>query len=370
MLFIFSACGINTGEEGYIDDTIYESDAGEEVSSNDVIYEDESEYEDENEIDTAEALQELAEFAAPLFAWLEAMWDEDDGEMWGLPLNSPVIFFCSETDAVVANRPDREGEFVKQYIDGVPVYAGIRRMMLSPYIHRRDWSGATGNLVSMQHIQSGTFFDFGGAKDLNTAVVGAILHNTIHAIQPDLMGTRDFGVGTGAPITSTSDEARISYILEINALVNAINAEDEERFESVHHALSIRADRRNAFSDRTTLAGVSVTGAENTLQIIEGTAVYTQLLMPLTREEAIIAAQAFAGLLMEQSSFDVSVNYGYLGGALYGMLLDVFGASWRPYVWHDTDLGLMLQEALGITEFIPLDEIDLENYGYSEIVSR
>ena len=62
--------------------------------------------------------------------------------------------------------------------------------------------------------------------------------------------------------------------------------------------------------------------------------------------------------------------YGYLAGTLYGMLLDDFDVDWRPYVERDTDLGLMLQEALGIPEMIPFDEIDLERYGYSEFADE
>ena len=52
------------------------------------------------------------------------------------------------------------------------------------------------------------------------------------------------------------------------------------------------------------------------------------------------------------------------------MLLDDVAAGWRQNLNHDSDVGLMLQEELGITEFTPMDEIDLERYGYSEIVAR
>ena len=75
---------------------------------------------------------------------------------------------------------------------------------------------------------------------------------------------------------------------------------------------------------------------------------------------------------MTEASDGISLlyGYGYYAGILYGVLLDDFGVSWRPYIDRNTDLRLMLQEAVGITEMISLDEIDLEPYGYSEISER
>ena len=67
--------------------------------------------------------------------------------------------------------------------------------------------------------------------------------------------------------------ARISVMLEMNALLAALGATGDDRLLAVHDALSIRAERRR---DNPGIA----TG-ENAFEINEGTAVYTDTRMTL-----------------------------------------------------------------------------------------
>jgi len=38
----------------------------------------------------------VAEYAAYYFARLQALWDEDNGEMWGIPLHSPLVLYVQK----------------------------------------------------------------------------------------------------------------------------------------------------------------------------------------------------------------------------------------------------------------------------------
>ncbi|MCL2426161.1 MAG: hypothetical protein FWD05_07470 [Oscillospiraceae bacterium] len=179
-----------------------------------------------------------------------------------------------------------------------------------------------------------------------------INHYVMHILQPEIMGVDGSGMQQSV--------ARTNYILEITALVYAVNSSGNERAAAIHDALSIRNERRELYD----------TGAnDNLITLSEGTAVYTELHMVFSRSEIDEVVKNWPlMLILQHRASQVASLYGYMAGALYGMLLDDFEVDWRYDIWRDTDLGLLLQEALGITEFIPFDRIDLERYGYSVIV--
>jgi len=52
---------------------------------------------------------------------------------------------------------------------------------------------------------------------------------------------------------------------------------------------------------------------------------------------------------------------------MYGFLLDEFNSDWKQGLRYDSDLGKLLQDAAGISELRPFEDLDLEIYGYTEI---
>jgi len=73
-------------------------------------------------------------------------------------------------------------------------------------------------------------------------------------------------------------------------------------------------------------------------------AVYTEFHMVFGRSEIEAIIQTWPGIVARlESNFSVALKYAYLGGALYGMLLDDVGMEWRPHLTRVSDLGLMLQ---------------------------
>lgn len=357
-IFGLAACG----EENYDEVDIVE--AGQEYLYL-VVNGDESEVENKEDNEEVEAaVVEGPQFiptpfsveaAAYYLERLNAIWDADDGEMWGMPLHAPVIIACAETLIAVANRPDAEGKFERQYVGGFAVYVGAAppQWMIRGY-HYRRWGEQEGVVATWQFLQSDAYRVPRGS----IAVLAPINHTIFHVFQRSNLMPRG-----AAPISSNS-QMSISYMMEMNALIEAIMTEGQARLDATRDAISIRHARREAFV---------VAVQEDLNKIGEGTAVYTELHLGLDRDEitAIIRLwpERFMEVAINWGHNTAAIEFGYLGGALWGMLLDDFEVVWRPYVNQYTNLGLILQEALGI-EIVPLDEIDLEKYGYSDIVAR
>jgi len=340
ILIILTACSHNADriyeDEAIYDETeiIYEDEAVFDV--NETIYEDEVLF-DENEIicdgdygryEVVPTLP-LDEFAAYYFTQLQAIWDDDDGEMWGVRFDSPVIIFCPETHMAAANRADAEGEFEKHYINGTTVYMGIRQFDFMGY-GRASWGDQIGVFVCVQDMQSGRL-GARGVYDRSLWNLMLINHNILHSMQHHLMGVY------GASPPHINDEQRVSIESEINALVYAVTANGDDKIIAINEALAIRHARRETFRSSGCVA------AENRMKLSEGMAVYAELHMVFDRSEIEVIIQTWPEMFAQFSTFSVALGYGYYAGALYGMLLDDFGIEWRSRLTASTDLGLMLQ---------------------------
>jgi len=154
-------------------------------------------------------------------------------------------------------------------------------------------------------------------------------------------------------------EARISIRVEVNALITALDSYGEDRLSAINDALSIRAERRHIFGSEVD---------ENRLELWEGLAQYTEFYLNPRRFAffgfipylEMWAAGMVRGISLEHA-------FGYLSGALYAFLLDEFDAAWKERVHGGSDLGLMLQEAVGISEIRPFNEVNLNNYDHALI---
>ena len=109
------------------------------------------------------------------------------------------------------------------------------------------------------------------------------------------------------------NDAWVSYLLELNALVFAVKSDDDnERLIAVHDALSIRHARRLAHGTADN---------ENVFKISEGTAVYTELHLMFSRDEIMEIVRHWPEVSMYWENITlVAMAYGYFHGALYGML--------------------------------------------------
>jgi hypothetical protein len=256
-------------------------------------------------IDLERAHQCLAEF--------EDACSADNGALWGRSICGPIIFVDPVTRDAVANVQDgdkalraRAGLFVGRWPSELP----LANTAL-------DWQGTRWTMVMWTAI-----------PNEDSARLALLLHEAFHRVQPDL--------GLDVPNTELSShldsaEGRISLQLEWNSLQAALQATGEEaRRQAIADALTFRADRRRRFPSAAT--------RENALEISEGLAEYTGLV--LARCDATAVLRAVADRSARETGFVRS--FAYASGPLYGLLLDSVSADWRGRVTKATDLGELL----------------------------
>jgi len=281
--------------------------------------------------------------AAAYFAAAQAFWDEDDGRLWGVPLHVPLMISCRVTRHAVTNMPDPYGFFTPQgdvYVGVLPDFAIIGYTAIR-------FSGLWWGTITWQSIDNENI--------PREWIMYLLVHEGFHAIQEEIIPgafsyTRHFQ--GGMPHMNTA-LARISVSLELNALAAAITSRGEARLAAIHDALSIRADRRQTFP--------AASFGENAGEIIEGLATFTDSVLMFGVDEAIHRLND--RVLRDEVPHN---QFYYRTGAMYALLLQETDADWQYGITPQTDLGYLLQNALGITPS-PIDQIDLEQWGYSQI---
>ncbi|MCL2170027.1 MAG: hypothetical protein FWB74_08405 [Defluviitaleaceae bacterium] len=300
------------------------------------------------------------DFAEDIFAQMQALWDADNGDLWGFSLHAPAMFACAITRHVVANMPDPLGALTRHgdvYVGLLPddIFAGNTIV---------DWNGLTWGMGSWMYL--GMNLEAGLMDEIS--ILTLMVHEAFHALQEekivhggipeaffDPSGEHVFDQSQGH-INSSAD-ARIAVILEFNALMAALNSQGDERLQAIHDALAIRAWRRYL-----TPHGVM---SENFQEILEGLAVFTEILVFGTGQELLsrYAHWVTPGMGTQLGGFP------YFTGAIYALLLKEMGANWRQGITFETDLAALLQEHLGITTIAPIGQVDLNRYGYVEVAA-
>jgi len=283
---------------------------------------------------------DLAEY---LFAQLHDIFEEDNGYLWGELLHTPFIFLDTETREIVANQQDPDGTFEKLgnvYLSTLPEH------LIAAYSFQ-DFNGQRWAIMPWDMVVTD--------KEHPDNILRTMTHMSFHIQQPSL-----FGDSPGWDTSHMNQEfARVTIQLEVNALLQALRSEGEERVKNIHDALSIRVARRIEFERSKN---------ENIFEVHEGLADYTATRLTKTDIDALlIYTEALAGNLKHVEN--MGGLFGYISGALYGYLLDETGIIWKEHVRYGIDLSTLLQEAHKINNLLSFDELDLTSYGYEEIVT-
>ncbi|MCL2217724.1 MAG: hypothetical protein FWB91_12000 [Defluviitaleaceae bacterium] len=290
------------------------------------------------------------ERAVELFVAMDAIFDADGGYMWGVELHGPFMFADPLTRHAVANMPDPQGFFIPQdgvYVGVLPIDVPIGHTMVS-------FRGLRWGMMAWEN--SDIFLD----PYHELSVVRVMVHEVFHAWQLPL-----FGQTEGIPSQHLNDrlDARISALLEINALIIALQTTGDARQEAIHTALSLRGWRHANHPGSARI--------ENTFQIHEGVPTYVDSVLTFGFDSAVerMSDMTIAYGLASQSG--LPIGFGYVSGELYSLVLDTIGADWRGDLRFDTGLGDVLQEAAGIEQLAqePLSTLDLRPFGYAEIVA-
>jgi hypothetical protein len=356
-VLIFASCGRGNGEnengEVYTNDTPppIEDPVGTHLDPPHIYILDGPRYADseygyqtfwvDKDFDALDTSLEILTLVREYFDEIYALFDGDGGELWGVPLHAPFLFFDPLTRGVVTNRGDYYGVLS-------PVAGGLYVGLLP--------QGIMGDTADFHE-------EFGGVRwvGLNLMAVqpredlrlGWFARNAFRHHWEELFGETDFIEGSVNEL-----EARISIRLEIAALLRAVNTTDDDvRLVSITHALSFRADRRAAFPYMAEL--------ENSREIVGGLPWYTEwTLATQDRRHFVTNINWLAPQVQE--SIAIGAPSSILTGLVYAFLLDDFGIAWRENPSGITDLGRLLEEALDIS-VRDVADIDIRRYGFTVI---
>ena len=283
---------------------------------------------------------------AKLFDEFGNLCKKDNGAIWGINLCAPFVFIDRETRAAAANELDFEGIFTKHG----RVCCGTFPKHLVVSASATEFGGKRWAMMPWDYVKKLDTLD--GKYTLRT-----MAHEAFHCIQPKLFG--EFAFHSDNTHMDETD-ARISFLLEISALKKALETTGDERMSAICVALSAREKRRQAYDKAL---------SENMHEMLEGTAVYTEIrLNCLGRDEILAEADKYMETAKNQES--IAQYFGYASGALYCLVLDEIGAEWKKDLASATDLGALLMGAVAVTKTSPLDDFNLEPYGYQEIVEQ
>jgi len=283
------------------------------------------------------------ELAAQFLSEVEAVWDADNGALWGIPLHAPLIIANHLTHQAVANMPDYGSIFT--YQDGM--YTG--------FLPENIFVGGTQTFGGRTwYVVSWSSYMLYSADD-KLMRLRTMTHGGFHALQPGIMGS-----GGGAPTHLDTLDWRPYTFIEMNALLVALESTGDERLTAMHDALSIRAARQQD------LARGQI-NSEVMHEISEGTAQYTEYMLNMEMPEVLADIRQWIDEGLGKSY--AWLTFGYFGGAMYSMLLSEMNADWKTNVRFNTNLGDLLMDAVGITELSPLEAIDLSRYEYERIMA-
>ncbi len=248
--------------------------------------------------------------------------DQDQGKLWGIKLNAPVILVDWRSRNAVADHPDvnglltgRDGLFVGHLPEShsiagtVTTWSGVRWVML-PWPLPKDDS-------ELRHM---------------------LAHEMWHYVQREL----------GLPPQHVSNnhleeqDARMWMIMEWNALAKAVVSTNDVRKNAIIDALSFRNCRRQQYGE--------FQNDERLGELNEGLAEYTGIKLASADDEQV-RELACRNLQWARDWPSLVCSFAYVSGPLYGLLLDDLCASWRQDLSLSDDLGEITANAVRYQPF-------------------
>jgi hypothetical protein len=284
--------------------------------------------------------------AAQYFSQWEGLCKKDGGELWGVDLRTPFVLIDRTTRAAAANQPDNEGIFT--LCEKNKIYTGTFPAHLTVAASTTEFGGLCWAMAPWDML----------VQSDDTRRMETMVHEAFHCLQPTLFGKYKSG-GDNGHMDETP--TRILFLLEMSALLNALENDGEERKAAIYAALAARRERRKHHNHESD---------EIAFEIMEGTAVYTGIKLNhagLKAQTAAIARYVTAA----RNCQSLAAFFGYVSGAMYGLVLDALHMPWRKSVTYETELAAVLANAMGvcISSLPPLEELNPEAYGYSEIAA-
>jgi hypothetical protein len=260
-------------------------------------------------IDLSPASQYFQEFAS--------VCEKDNGALWGISLQGPMIFVASESRSVVANQADTEGRLTRHgnlFVGTISDDIGVANTAAI-------WSGVKWTMIIWHAL-----------SDNKEERIRLMAHESFHRIQDEI------GFPGSMPANRHLDtlNGRLWLQLEWRALEQALRTGGQERHKAIEDALIFRTYRQSLFPGSAS--------EERALEMNEGLAEYTAV--KLSNMSNLALANRIKSEPTRRESFTRS--FAYVSGPMYGVLLDESGADWCQSLKPEDDFGVLLREAFDI----------------------
>ncbi len=274
----------------------------------------------------------------------EARWacEDDGGKLWGKNLWGPIVFVNPTTREAVCSAPAPGFEAQQGvWVGKLPDSLGVANTAT-------EWGGQTWTIVMWPPPAN------------PTDRCQLLIHELYHRIQSEL--------GLPANIVQNqhldSLDGRIWIQMEALALGRALQADSNERSQSVRDALTFRAKRQSLFGGAKT--------EEDMLEMNEGLAEFTGCILNGTRESdsRMRIGRQLSTSFGNRENYSRSFAYGT--GPAYAMLLNLeesalLKKTWRAQLSPKSSLAQMLAERLKFRPDPKQASARASRYGFARI---
>ena len=282
------------------------------------------------------------EIISETFLQVDSLLKIDHGKFWNHQLHGPIIMVHPETRMLYANQNNKSNTFTKTddlYVGTLPKELNIANTAL-------NWDNERWTMILLPLPTD------------KTTRNSLVIHELFHRIQPEI-GFDNLPEPNNGHLDTY--EGRTLLKLELEALKDALDADNESQ-RNIHlkNALIFR-DKRQSSEERK--------AAENSLEINEGMAEYTALMLGGRNKE-----ETKQHLLNSIDQFYLNPtfvrSFAYQTVPVYGYLLSSKNKNWHQAISKDTDLThyFINSFAIEIPKNVSYENVANENsYNYKNI---
>lgn len=267
--------------------------------------------------------------AKEYFRQLDSICSADNGQLWGVKLNGPVMLVSPADRVIITNRQNKSNTLVEKegvFIGRLPDNMGIANTAT-------DWDGERWTMTMWNAL----------SPDDDNSRNRLLVHESWHAIQQS--------AGIMSTMTQNThldlEDGNILMRLEFMALSKALQATDLHDVKSyTKDALTLRRYRQALFPNNN----------ENEFERHEGMAEYTGYKL-CGMNDLAIRNQLVHDLEIYANKTALANSFAYITGPAYGFTLDRLASGWIEQVRSGKFLPGIAAEIAGLT--CPADTLAL-----------
>ena len=280
-----------------------------------------------------------------VFSEVDSLLKIDNGKFWNHQLYGSILIIDPETREFIANKNNSSGDFKKVNA----VYLGTLPKELNIANTAINWNDERWTMVMLPLPTD------------KMARNNLVIHELFHHIQPEI----GFGnLQEHGNVHLDTYEGRLLLKLELEALKKALNT-DNEKSQNLHlkNALIFRITRQS---------DVEIKMAENSLEVNEGLAEYTAIMLS-GRNNNEMKLHLTNSVNQFYTNPTYVRSFAYQTTPIYGYLLSKKKNNWQKKITRETNLTdfFIKSFAIDTSNNKSVEQITQENeYNYKEIVKK